>query len=310
MRVTIVHNPSAGHEGLTRADLTAAIERAGHQPVYCSTDDGNLDRALEQPGELVVAAGGDGTVRAVATRLAGRRQLMTVLPLGTANNIARSLGIDGDPRGLIERWGAAVRRPFDLGWVRAPWGTSAFVEGVGFGPSVGAIATLTHVEATPSPDRDPREELERDLRVFRELLADHPAHECRARVDGRDVSGEYLLVEAMNIRTIGPNLELASDADPADGQLDLVLVGDAQRPALREYVTARLEGRRAVLGLPRHRGRHIEVSWPGSRVHVDDQIQPDEADTASGRWWRDERPVTLDVSIDRHALEFLVPAGS
>ena len=308
MRVTIVHNPSAGHDRLTRADIIDAVERAGHQPVYCSTDDRALHAALKEPGDLVVAAGGDGTVRAVATRLAGRRQVMTVLPLGTANNIAKSLGMAGEPLELIARWASAIRRPFDLGWVRAPWGTSAFIEGTGFGPSVGAIATLTHVEATASPDQDPREELERDLRVFRELLADHPAHECHVRVDGRDVSGEYLLVECMNIRTIGPNLELARDADPADGLLDLVVVGDTHRPALREYVTARLEGRSAALDLPSHRGRRIEVSWPGSRVHVDDQIQPDEADTASGRWWRDERPATLDVSIDRHALEFLVPA--
>jgi diacylglycerol kinase (ATP) len=310
MRVTIVHNPSAGHDRLTRADIIEAIQRAGHQPVYYSTKDGGLDLDLGEAGDLVVAAGGDGTVRALATRLAGRRQPMTVLPLGTANNIAKSLGIAGDPRQLIAGWASATSRPFDLGWVRAPWGTSAFVEGTGFGPSVGAIATLTQVEAAASLNRDPRDELDRDLRVFRELLADHRAHECRVLLDGRDLSGEYLLVEAMNIRTIGPNLELAVDADPADGRLDLVLVAEEHRAALRDYVTARLEGERSVLDLPRYRGQRIEVSWPGSRIHVDDEIQPDEADTASGRWWRDEQPVALDVTVERHALEFLVPAAN
>ena len=47
---------------------------------------------------LVIAAGGDGTVGTVADCLAGTRHVLGVLPLGTSNNFARSLGIPLDPR--------------------------------------------------------------------------------------------------------------------------------------------------------------------------------------------------------------------
>jgi diacylglycerol kinase (ATP) len=310
MRVTIVHNPSAGHDRSTGDEIVAAVERAGHEPVYWSTADEELDRRLRDPGDLAVAAGGDGTVRKLASRLAGRRVPLTILPMGTANNVARSLGISGDPFQLIAGWASGRRRSVDVGVVRAPWGQRRFIEGTGFGPTVSAIAMLSHVPAEPSPDGDPGDEIERDLRVLREVLADYPAHECRVVIDGQDVSGTYLLVEAMNIRTIGPNLELAPDAELDDGLLDLVLLTEGERAVLRKYVTKRLEGRPARLALPRRRGQRIEVTWPGSRVHVDDRIEPGEKDAASGRWWSEGRRVTIEITVEPRALEVLVPAGS
>jgi hypothetical protein len=170
------------------------------------------------------------------------------------------------------------------------------------------MATLTHVPAEPSPHGDPGEEIARDLRVLREVLADHPAHDCRVVIDGEDLSGTYLLVEAMNIRSIGPNVVLAPDADPGDGWLDLVLLPDADRPLLRDYVTDRLDGRDARLQAPVRRGRRIEITWPGSRVHVDDLILPEEGDAASGRWWSEGRPVTIEITVEPRTLEFLLPA--
>jgi diacylglycerol kinase family enzyme len=307
MRITIVHNPTAGHDRFTADEILAAAERAGHEPVYCAAAD-DLDAALHDPGDLVVAAGGDGTVRKLATRLTGRRIPLTVLPMGTANNVARSLSISGDPARLIEGWSSWRQRSIDLGHVSAPWGDALFIEGVGFGPIVGAIATLTHVPAEPSPDGDPGQEIERDLRVLREVLADHPAHPCRIEIDGRQLSGTYLMVEAMNIRTIGPNLELAPDADLDDALLDLVLATEDDRAVLRKHVTDRLARRAERLDVPRYRGRHIRVTWPGSRVHVDDRILPKEKDAASGRWWSEGRDITLTITVAPRALEVLVPA--
>ena len=308
MRVTIFHNASAGHDRFTGDEILRAVERAGHEPVYCAAATADLDEALREPGDLVVAAGGDGTVRKLATRITGRGIPLTVLPMGTANNVARSLGIGGDPALLIEGWSSWRQRSIDLGHVSAPWGDALFIEGTGFGPTVGAIATLTHIPAEPSPDGDPGQEIERDLRVLREVLADHPAHHCRIDVDGRQLSGTYLLAEAMNIRTIGPNLELAPDAELDDGVLDLVLVSEQDRAALRGYLTDRLARRAARLEVPRYPGRHITITWPGSRVHVDDRILPKEKDAASGRWWAEGQEITLAIAVAPRALEVLVPA--
>jgi len=308
MRVTIVHNPAAGHDRFTADEILRAAERAGYDPVYYAAPTADLDEALREPGDLVVAAGGDGTVRKLATRLTGRPIPLTVLPMGTANNFARSLKIDGDPASLIAGWSSWRRRTIDLGHVSAPWGDALFIEGTGFGPLVAAMATLSHVPAEPSPDGDPGQEIERDLRVLREVLADHPAHASRIEIDGHLLSGVYLLVEAMNIRTIGPNVELAPDADLDDGVLDLVLLREDDRAVLRTYVTDRLAQRTADLDVPRYRGRHFTITWPGSRIHVDDRVLPKEKDVASGRWWSEGREITLTITVAPGALEVLMPA--
>ena len=68
-------------------------------------------------------AGGDGTVNKVFAELAGHETLVTLIPLGTANNIADTLGLTaGSPEELIAAWPDFVLRPFDIGVAVAPWG--------------------------------------------------------------------------------------------------------------------------------------------------------------------------------------------
>ncbi|MGH2404324.1 MAG: diacylglycerol/lipid kinase family protein, partial [bacterium] len=94
-RARLVYNPGAGRAGgLTVDDLLRALADAGFTPVHDPTaTEADLDRLLENPVDLVVAAGGDGTVRAVATRLIGRDIPLAIVPLGTANNVAAALGV-------------------------------------------------------------------------------------------------------------------------------------------------------------------------------------------------------------------------
>ncbi|MGH7581435.1 MAG: diacylglycerol/lipid kinase family protein, partial [Gemmatimonadales bacterium] len=94
MRTTLVYNPSAGDEQHAGKQLVERLDAAGYDARLVS-DRKKLERRLEDPGELVVVAGGDGSVRAVALALAGRDVPMAILPMGTANNIGKSLGIMG-----------------------------------------------------------------------------------------------------------------------------------------------------------------------------------------------------------------------
>lgn len=300
-----MHNSSAGDQDWGAPQLLSALERAGHDATYCPVDEpGRVEDALRSPGDLVVVAGGDGTVRDIAIRLLGRGVPLTLFPTGTANNIARSLGFAGTPEQLIAGWPDATPIRFDAGLVTGPWRERIFLEGVGIGPTVSSIAALTQVERLDGGSADPAGELLRDLRVLRELLADHPAHECRVTLDGRSLSGCYVLLEVMNIRSIGPNLCLAPNADASDGLLDLVLISDAQRGVLRQYLSARIEGHDAALDINVHRGRQVQVEWEGSRVHIDDEVWPHEADASASV---STQPMTLHATMGSGTVTVLAP---
>jgi diacylglycerol kinase family enzyme len=267
---------------------------------------------LRDPGDLVVAAGGDGSVRSIGQALMGRRVPMTILPMGTANNVATHLGLVGHPESLIRQWSRWRPRSFDVGTVDGPWGSHVFFEACGFGTVARTMAALTPVEAPAAEDGTSEDELTRDLEVTREMLADHPSHQVALMVDGVAHAGAFIVVEAMNIRSLGPNIVLAPDADAGDGLLDLVLVDEDGRRRLREYLTTRMEaveaGRRDEprVSLPIQRARQVRVRWSGSRVHIDDQIVPDEDAASSGRYWS-EGVCELTIGVTPAAMTVLAP---
>jgi diacylglycerol kinase (ATP) len=132
MRATLFHNPTAGHKA-TKDDILAAMKLADFDVRYVSVKGDSLEEAFEKKADLLVIAGGDGTIAEVLTRLPDRAMPVALLPLGTANNIARSLGIAGTPQELVETWKIDNTHPLDVGTVKASWGTSRFLEGFGVG---------------------------------------------------------------------------------------------------------------------------------------------------------------------------------
>ena len=271
MRITLVYNPTAG-DGIQPDELTSLLEGAGHR-VRAVSRKGDWRKALTRSADLVVAVGGDGTIRQVAVALAGSDTPMAILPMGTANNVGRTLELLGDARPVIESWQRLEPAPYDLGTVHAPWGEETLVESFGGGTVAALIG---------SPE-DPAEsavllghETDRVLHHFGEILADEPMRPWSVSVDGVSYDDEYLAVEAMNIRFVGPNLPLAPGADPHDGLLDVVLVGADERPALQAYVRDRLA--LAAAALPRLRvvrGRNIRLTAPeGTCLHLDDTAWP------------------------------------
>jgi diacylglycerol kinase (ATP) len=303
MRVTLIHNPSAGDQEAAVEDLITSVRDCGHEVVYHSSKEVDLDEVLGRPGDLVVAAGGDGTVRKVAQRLLGRDVAMTVLPMGTANNIAKTLGLAGSSDRLIASWEHGRTRPFDVGIVAAPWGQALFLEGMGLGVFTHVMSAIeAEADAEMAPPQTAEDELRRDLRVLGRELPDYEGHPLQIRLDEEDLSGRFLLLEAMNIKSVGPRLSLAPAADPSDGCLDLVLLAEDERQDFSKYVAHRLAGNEYPSGLRVCSGEHLEISWAGSPVHIDDRIVPveDVRGTNSGH-------VTIDVRVARHALRFLLP---
>src|SRR5688572_22103674 len=100
LNVCLVHSPSAGQAHPTKEEIEGALARHGYRTTYRRIGEDGWPECLLPPTELVVVAGGDGTVTAVALQLAGRGVPMAVLPTGTANNIASALGSIG----ALTRW--------------------------------------------------------------------------------------------------------------------------------------------------------------------------------------------------------------
>src|SRR5262245_1870824 len=110
-RVTLIHNPQAGDEDHSRNQLLKLIRDAGYEVTYKSSKE-DFASALEDPGDLIVVAGGDGTVRRVALESLGTGVPLAILPMGTANNISKSLGITAPAEELIAGWKGARRKRF------------------------------------------------------------------------------------------------------------------------------------------------------------------------------------------------------
>jgi diacylglycerol kinase family enzyme len=74
-------------------------------------------RAVREGNEVIVAAGGDGTINAVASQVAGSKSALAVLPMGTLNHFARDAGIPTDLEAAVQTIAAGYRERVDVGAV-------------------------------------------------------------------------------------------------------------------------------------------------------------------------------------------------
>lgn len=120
-RYHIIFNPAAGTAlalGLTTEALATQLTGAGLDFTIDDDDDlpltDRIGSALAGDADVIVAAGGDGTVLAVAEALVGSDKTLAVLPLGTLNGLARDLGLALDLPGAIAQLGALEQRAIDV----------------------------------------------------------------------------------------------------------------------------------------------------------------------------------------------------
>jgi len=266
MRVALLHNPTAGSEDHADAELRTLIRRAGHELVHVVGRVRELTAALQAaPCDLVVVAGGDGTVGRAACELSGWQVPFAILALGTANNTARSLSLPTRISKIVKQWRRAKPVPFDLGLLSDGAVRLRFAEGVGWGVFPEAIH-----QAHLDPRRGSvRRTLKRDRKRFRTVAARAPVHFYEIEVDGRDLSGDYLLVEVMNVPLLGPRLELCSGSSPSDGAFEVVLVREAERASLDELGKTGALATNSVLVA---RGSNIRVAAIEGLLHRDGQL--------------------------------------
>jgi diacylglycerol kinase family enzyme len=268
VRISLFYNQGAG-EGESLKQIRKTLERQGYTVVQVVKDEADLGQLLATPTDLVVAAGGDGTVSAAARVLAGRGTPLAILPIGTANNIARSVGTHASVEDASRRWRTQDPQTFDIGVVAGAGGERPFVEGVGIGFIPAGIRAM---DAKPPDEQDATEsKLEQAIAKFRAVLSKLQPRPTKLTLDGVVTSGEFLLVEVLNIRSIGPNLELSHEANPTDGLLTVVTATEKEREALDDYLKQLLGGKKAHVSLAARHVRRVDLGgW--EQIHVDDEV--------------------------------------
>lgn len=299
MNVVFLHNESAGFEDWSRAELLRLLRRAGLRPQYF-----DLDAALKRPeildqGEFVIVAGGDGSVRKIALKLLGRGQALAILPLGTANNIARSLGLTDTPEKLIAGWARPRRRKFDVGIALGPWGRRYFVESMGIGLMSRSIKILSELDAVSMHEAsESKDQLHRDTMVVAALAHELSPIALEFETDGMRRSGEFILAEVLNISRVGPGVQLAPDASPSDGVFDFVGVTVKQRARLITLLKTQLAQTKRPARLPVRRVRSLKVSMPAGTLHIDDAAL------------ELRRPAEIEIALQPGALELVLPSSA
>ena len=204
--------------------------------------------AAEQRPAVVIAAGGDGTVRLVAQELAGTGVPLGVLPLGTGNDFAKANGIPDDVAGALERIVRRSTRAIDLLEVNGkPFVTAG---GIGIGaysalavPWIKALHPLARIAADSLGNGIYRVAAGFNV-MFRPGITERVRLTWRVPGEAADRSTEVRAhgVFVANQRTLGGGMALPVPADNADGALDLCVVHDVARVRLLTALTKLVRG--------------------------------------------------------------------
>jgi diacylglycerol kinase (ATP) len=303
-RATLIHNAIAGDGCPTGGELRELLRNHGFAPRYATTAD-DLDTLLQDPGDLVVVAGGDGTVGEVASRLLRRGIPLAILPVGTANNLAISMGITGAVDRLVAGWKDAETRPLSVGRVHGPWGRRPVVESFGLGLFAHAMPVLSALKKGPAGVPVREAALRQDRSALARLIGEFAPRTVDLRLDGQHLPDEYLMVEAMNAPMLGPRLCLAPAANPGDGQFEVVLVRAPDRDRVQRWLEQDAE---PELLLDVRSARTVEFTWDGEPLHIDGETWANDA--AAFRTVRTvamDGPVLIRADLAPETVPVLVP---
>jgi diacylglycerol kinase family enzyme len=288
-KTLLLHNPASGAKHPSAEELIKAATQAGIHPTYVSTKDKRYKAALRKNWDLVIIAGGDGTVGRAVRQLKDRSILITILPIGTANNIARSLGIVGEPKCLLTQLSNSPVKSLDVGVAKGPWGKSIFLEAVGLGSIAEAIS-----HSGPKPPKAIRISSGRE--ALQEFVKETEAERLEISVDGEVLAGEFLLVEILNLNFTGPALPLAYWAAPDDQLLDVAFLFESERAKMLAWLDAHPEHMPPPITV--RRGRKVRLDWGYGYLRIDSEV-----------YLPPKKPKPVEMRLQKKSLRVLVPTA-
>lgn len=222
-RARLIYNPSSGREIVRRRlpDILDLLESAGYE-TSCHATRGENDatveaaRAVARGFDLIIAAGGDGTIYEVVNGMAEQkgRPTLGIIPCGTSNDLARAVGIPKSISRACEIITKGKKKKIDLGRINNRY----FINIAGGG----SLTNLTY--EVPSKLKTMIGQLAYYVKGLEKLPSLHP---IRVRLETRKevlLDEEIMIFLIANSHSVGGFDKLAPDADLSDGKLDVIVV--------------------------------------------------------------------------------------
>lgn len=276
MNVVLLGNPAA-RSGARSGAAEEAAERLRARGVRTTLVSGGsaaestalLRTAVGVGPDAVVVVGGDGTVALAVQALAGGDIPLGIIPAGTGNDFATALGLrELDVTGAVEVIATGRTRRVDLARVTRADGSQAYFA------SVLASGFDSRVNDRANAMRWPRGGSRYTLAILREFvtLRGIPYRVDAELVDGRSerFAGDLVMATVGNGSTYGGGIPVCPRADPADGELDLLLVRPAGRARLLRLLPRLYRGTHTdAAEVVTRRVRSVTLSAAGVTAYAD-----------------------------------------
>ncbi|MBH0231416.1 diacylglycerol kinase [Halobacillus yeomjeoni] len=261
----IIYNPTSGRELIRKVlpDVLQRFEQAGYETsTHATTGAGDAIEAaryaVERKFDVVVAAGGDGTINEVINGIAEQdhRPKFGIIPVGTTNDFARALSVPRNIHKAVDVILEGYTHPLDIGRVNDHY----FMNIAGGGK----ITEISY--EVPSKLKTMLGQLAYYLKGMEMLPSIRPTH-VEIEYDGKWYEGEIMLFLVSNTNSVGGLEKLAPSARMDDGLFDLMLI---EKMNIAEFV------RLATLAI---QGNHLDhpkfIHTTASRVKVktDEKMQ-------------------------------------
>jgi diacylglycerol kinase family enzyme len=257
-RAAVILNPVKVPDGFRGKVDAALTERGFDDTVWLETTEEDpgvtmAKTAIAEGVDLVVVAGGDGTVRVVCAELAGSGIPVAVLPAGTGNLLARNLGISLDLDEALSQLLDGSQQQIDSVTIKGDQLDDRFVVMAGLGLDAAIIAD--------APDALKKHVGWAAYVVSTVKNLNHPFVRVEITIDDKPpVRRRARTVVIGNVGTLQANIPLLPDAKPDDGTIDLVVLAPRRishwpRLALSLVLKRMQEGRH----IERFTGQTIQV---------------------------------------------------
>ena len=221
-------------------------------------------RAVKDGYKLIIAMGGDDTIEAIIRGIAGSKVRLGMLPMGTANNLAKTLGIPEDPVQACALIAANHVRKLDLGKVKVRGGKQIiFFELVTVG--IGAAVY-------PDALRASKGRLSHLKGVIQTILTHETQPEMTVTLNGESsIALKTMLAIVSNVPLVGPNMLVDPNASLEDGLLDVSLYPGFSKAELLGHSTPTMLANPGDDGrIQRYRARTLKIqSSPKLEVMAD-----------------------------------------